>query len=348
MLLSPDLDFRTLCVNASEDTICRAVWTYFYLEVSQETIAKMYCVRQSTISKWIDRVFSAHLFEEPHEPRRKLDDSDVEFLITTVETDPLLYLKEIVTLMKNERNKDVSVSTIHRALVTAGYTHKRCRLLVKRAKIDLIASFEYRLSREIGTIRQYQLLFIDEISFHAEDFIRTCGRALKGMSPNTKTQRLARSQISAVVAMDMNGYVHSHIQYGHFDRQQFVEFLIDLIRLGKIGTSGGSRSKIILDGCSIHRHQNISEGLRKMGIQYFILPPYCPESNCIENFFRSLRCKMRELYRDYSRLNFSEIDFIHRVLDLHLRVDCRPLLNHSGWVDHEYYKSPYLEKKSCW
>ncbi|KAL0241284.1 hypothetical protein GEMRC1_006519 [Eukaryota sp. GEM-RC1] len=105
MLLNPDIDFRTMCTNASEDTICRAVWTYFFLDISQAQMALHYCVSQSTISKWISKALDAASCPQSSDDnsRGKLSDEDIKYIIDILESDPLLYLREIVDLLDTKK-----------------------------------------------------------------------------------------------------------------------------------------------------------------------------------------------------------------------------------------------------
>ncbi|KAL0241494.1 hypothetical protein GEMRC1_006729 [Eukaryota sp. GEM-RC1] len=285
LLCDPEVDLFTLTHHASEDTKVRAVWTYLWLEKTQAEVSSYYAINQSTLSRWVRQAF------KPKESHLRdisiLDDHDRDFILTTLEETPELYLREIVELLLHQRHKSVSVSTIHRFLIHSGYSWKRCQILVKRAKRSLIVAFENRLLMTIGPIRQHRLLFVDEITFRAGDFERTSIWSPKGAPVHKLMSTQVSHPISACVAIDINGYVMAHIQEGHFNRSQFVSFLTSLNSHGILYTFGGPRSCIVLDGCNIHNHDNIIHGMRKAGVAYHILPPYCPDSNPIETFFQS-------------------------------------------------------------
>ncbi|KAL0251622.1 hypothetical protein GEMRC1_000834 [Eukaryota sp. GEM-RC1] len=122
-----------------------------FLDISQAQIAIHYGVSQSTTSKWISKAFDAASCPQSSDDksRGKLSDEDIKYIIEILESDPLLYLREIVDLLGTNRNIIVSITTVHRALVREGYTHVRCRMLVKRAKSDPILSFERLLSQKL-------------------------------------------------------------------------------------------------------------------------------------------------------------------------------------------------------
>ncbi|KAL0248072.1 hypothetical protein GEMRC1_003309 [Eukaryota sp. GEM-RC1] len=136
LLCDPNVDLYKLNHHASEDTKVRAVWTYLWLEKTQAEVASFYAIHQSTLSRWISQAF------KPEATHLKdisiLDEDDRRFILTTLEQTPDLYLREIVDLLVEVRNKVVSVTTIHRFLIHSGYSWKRCQILVKRAKEALL------------------------------------------------------------------------------------------------------------------------------------------------------------------------------------------------------------------
>ncbi|KAL0243363.1 hypothetical protein GEMRC1_005924 [Eukaryota sp. GEM-RC1] len=316
-----------------------------FLEKTQQEVAEFYLVSQSTVSRWI-----VEAFEDKDDKgntsdlyRGKLQPEDITFIQQVLETDPLLYLREIVSLVKRFCNKTVSISCIHRSLVKIGYSHKRCKMLVKRAKQQLIQNFEVKLAQSVGFILQYQLVFVDEVSLRGEDFVRSCGWSPRGVPISSETKLIEQSQIGTCVAIGRDGYLHSHIKSGHFNRHEFVLFLQDLLRTNILNSCGRTNSIIILDGCRIHNHIDIFEGLRKAGVKYFILPPYCPEQNPIENFFKILKSKLQDYSRHFPGIG--EFQLLHYVLYHKMRFDCSKLFKNAGYENYKFYKSPYLVKK---
>ncbi|KAL0239805.1 hypothetical protein GEMRC1_009913 [Eukaryota sp. GEM-RC1] len=339
MLLSCH-ELASLRVNASEDTKVRACYSYLFLEGSQATVAKYFCISQSTLSRWIQTLFSSESTESTSaNTRQLLSPAEVSFILSTVQEDPLLYLREIKARLFRFSGRVCSISTIHRSLVSSGFSRKRCRSMIRKAKVQLILNFEKKLSFSLGIIFTNQLVFIDEISFRKEHFSRLYGRSPRNIPVATENQLVNVDQISVVVAISQDGYLYHHIQEGHFSRLQSVAFLEDLINLGYLRTKTGSRSVLVVDGCNIHVSPFIHAALKKCGISYFILPPYCPESNPIEAFFGVLRRKVREI--SHHSIGQNSIDVLQAILP-RLKCDCTRLFNHSGWKDFEYYKSPYL------
>ncbi|KAL0242384.1 hypothetical protein GEMRC1_004947 [Eukaryota sp. GEM-RC1] len=334
--------FHKRSVNASEDTKTRAVYTYFWLNKTQEEVAFFFNVKQSTISRWISSAFEDKDSYKTSGNVGVLDSDDKSFIKSVLDADPPLYLREIVGLISIHRNKDVSVSTIQRAIASLNYTRKRCVALVRRARIQLITKFECMWNNRVGIVIQSQLVFIDEVSFRIEDYERTYGYSPAGVQIDRELGQMQHFQISLCVAIGMDGFIYCEAQYGHFDRKDFVNFLFGLIQGGYLGAAGATHSKIILDGCRIHIHEAISEGLRKCGIEYFGLPPYCPESNPIELFFGILKRKLRDEFHFQDRANVDHLAFVKRLTESKMYYECRRLFDKAGWRQHRYYRSPYL------
>ncbi|KAL0211250.1 hypothetical protein P9112_009548 [Eukaryota sp. TZLM1-RC] len=119
-----------------------------------------------------------------------------------------------------------SLSTIHRVLVSSGISHKKCTEVITIANCDLIRHFCRKWNQTIGVVRHEQLIFIDEISFRGEHFLRANGRSPVGSPVAVFKPTVNERQITCAVAIDQHGVVLSQIIEGQFDRTSFVCFLI--------------------------------------------------------------------------------------------------------------------------
>ncbi|KAL0218362.1 hypothetical protein P9112_004015 [Eukaryota sp. TZLM1-RC] len=270
-----------------------------------------------------------------------LSTAEVSFIVSLVKEDPLLYLREIKQALYRHCGRKCSISTIHRTLISNGFSRKRCRSMIRKAKVTLILAFEKQLSINLGIVLTYQLVFVDEISFRKEHFTRLYGRSPKNEPVAAENGLINVDQISLAVAIDQNGYLFHHLQEGQFFRLEYISFLKDILRLGFLRTNTSSRSVLIVDGCRIHLSPFITAALNKMGIFYIVLPPYCPESNPIEAYFSVLRKNIRDASHQIK--GKSSIEIIQTVLP-QLKFDCTALFNHSGWIDYQLYESPYLSE----
>ncbi|KAL0214178.1 hypothetical protein P9112_006362 [Eukaryota sp. TZLM1-RC] len=161
--------------------------------------------------------------------------------------------------------KYVSLSTIRRVIINAGYTHKVATKLVKHCKRRLIENFENLFTNLIGTVVHSQLLFIDELSFRQEQFCRKTGWSPEGEPVIIPVKQMNAMHISLVVCINQWSYVTGHMKEGHFNRHEFIGFSKDIIESGITHRFPGNRSVLVLDGCRIHTGPEIFHAVRKVG-----------------------------------------------------------------------------------
>ncbi|KAL0239988.1 hypothetical protein GEMRC1_010096 [Eukaryota sp. GEM-RC1] len=332
-------ELRSLKTHASEDTRVRACAALLF---NSEEVARFYSVSQSTVSRWLkDSLDSSP--DENRGRKRILSDEEVSTLLEVIDSTPLLFLRELQQLAVTYFGKSVCLSSIRRVLQRAGLSHKAASHVIKHTKRNLIVMFEIRLETQIGCILQEQLLFIDEVSFRQEHFQRMHGWSKSGTTIFGMKKRFPERQLSLVVAMDIQGYVCSFLQEGHFNRIGFIDFLKYIISSGITSKFPGIRSVIVLDGCNIHRSPDLYEGMRKSAVKYFILPPYSPESNPIESFFSMMRKRVRDLSYCFPDALVAEL--ITTSLESLRGYNCRPLFQKAGWNQRSFTDLPILLTK---
>ncbi|KAL0224750.1 hypothetical protein RCL1_002662 [Eukaryota sp. TZLM3-RCL] len=236
----------------------------------------------------------------------------------------------------------ISISTLHRILIASGLSLKKCSQVMKIANLELVQAFCLSWNERFGIVRQDQLVFLDEISFRSDDFHRPRGRSPKGEAVATLKVQFSEKQVSCAVSIDCKGIILSHIKEGHYDRSAFVQFLSDLIDSGHLFRYPGPRSILILDGCKIHFSPDVYEAMRKAGLMYVKLPPYCPEMNPIEAFFAVLRRRVRLVWEHNQQVN--PVEILNSQLSHLQDYDCSRLFDHSGFCDYKYYSSPYMSE----
>ncbi|KAL0218564.1 hypothetical protein P9112_004217 [Eukaryota sp. TZLM1-RC] len=145
----------SLRYHTSEDTRVRALYTVLFLGRTQTEVGQLFWVHQTTISKWVHDLFEPN--NKSAISRCVLTDADGEFLDHLLNTRPLLFLREIKTILEIHSNKQVSVSTIHRFLVEKrNFTRKKARMVVQKAKAEPIHSFSNYFRGNFGIVIQEQ------------------------------------------------------------------------------------------------------------------------------------------------------------------------------------------------
>ncbi|KAI9179903.1 hypothetical protein H9P43_005235 [Blastocladiella emersonii ATCC 22665] len=124
---------------------------------------KLLC-SHSTISRWVVayRAGGVAAFEPvPRPPREtKLDADDDEFVRAAITSTPWLTLRDLSELLRAERNKSVSVSTLSRLLDRLGFSKKVVKS--RGANYNEEARAAWRQYVETAGFRADQLVFCDE------------------------------------------------------------------------------------------------------------------------------------------------------------------------------------------
>jgi hypothetical protein len=126
-------------------------------------------------------------------------------------------------------------------------------------------------------------VFIDESGFNVW-IKRNYGRSKKGTRCFTVCDGQRGQNISLVMAIGLNGVLHTKVRTGAFTRELYTEFLVELSEL-----LAGGRFHFIMDNCIIHK--NIALDRNDHTIHY--LPPYSPFLNPIEAAFSCLKAEVK-------------------------------------------------------
>ena len=104
-----------------------------------------------------------------------------------------------------------------------------------------------------------KFVWVDETGSNKKDQVRRCGYVLRGEYPVYHRFLHRGQRISAIAALSADGVIALELTKGTVDGSKFVDFI---------------RSILVLDNCSVHHVQEVSELLDEAGILHFFLPPY--------------------------------------------------------------------------
>ena len=97
-------------------------------------------------------------------------------------------------------------------------------------------------------------------------------------------------RISASAALFADGVIALELTKGTVDGSKFVDFIRGkLIAEMQPFDGENTGSILVLDNCSVHHVQEVSELLDEAGILHFFLPPYSPEFNPVEEMFSYIK-----------------------------------------------------------
>ena len=213
------------------------------------------------------------------------------FLVTRLEENSQLTLKELVQEVETKFNIETSESALNHALEKMGISWKNVLPIpvdwnapsVIRARTTFIGSY-------LRFLEEDKLFYIDESGFNMHIF-RSKGRASKG-KPATITLVPKGKRVSLIAALSNSGISHYELlnligEKKGTNANDFRLFILNLVKKIPFG------SVLILDNAKIHHAtqvQDLWDMIKKAyEIEVIYLPPYSPFLNPIELAFNDIK-----------------------------------------------------------
>lgn len=119
--------------------------------------------------------------------------------------------------------------------------------------------------------------------------------------------RLERGQRYYLLpAISVDGLLNAFIYPGQLNLDGFVRWVCDRV-LPKCERFPGPRSVLILNNASWHHCQELKDICKEKGVILNYLPPYSPDLNPIEAFFKDFKALLKKTYREkYGQSNSPE------------------------------------------
>lgn len=228
---------------------------------------------------------------EPAAPReRKMRwPADVEsFVRDYIEGHPCFFIEELQDELREKFPAiPSSSSTISRYL---RFDLKMSRkVLQKRAREARPGDIDYyEFTLEQVYMHPEQLVFVDETSKDSRASVRHFAWSLKGTPAIVNLPFSRGKRVSALAAMDSEGFLGWRITTDTFTRKTFYEGFIEEI-LPLIQPWPMRNSIVLMDNARIHMFQELVEAVHSRGAHIFFLPPYCPHMNPIEFGFSNVK-----------------------------------------------------------
>ena len=122
--------------------------------------------------------------------------------------------------------------------------------------------------------------------------MRQYGYALLGVTPICYHSHARGCRISAIAALSSDGLVAIELKSGNVNSEDFYDFILGNLIPNMHPYDGvAPKSVAIMDNCSIHHVNAVSDMFRAAGI---FLPPYSPDYNPIELAFSSVKYFLKE------------------------------------------------------
>lgn len=227
---------------------------------------------------------------------RLLDHDDCAYIDTLLNRDPTIYLDEIQDKLVEDRDTDVSIASIQRAIERLDFTRKVVSKEAKERNNLLRAIWE-------GGMAQYDdpdlFLFLDESAVNNLTTQRLAGWSQRGIPCVRRATFLRGAHYSILPALSINGIEALDIFEGAVNREKFVGFLREQIA-PILNPYPGKRSVVVMDNCAIHHEEEIRHLIEdECGARLIYLPPYSPDFNPIEEAFSAIKAWLRRHEDEY-------------------------------------------------
>lgn len=277
----------------SNDLRWRIVWQRIALNLGFQDIAKNLNISVGTAYNIFKLFETTGEVDHKKLPQRecKLDSHHELYIIGFILHFPTLQLSELVDRVEEISGTRVSTSTMCRLLARYGFTRKKIQLVATQRRLDLRASF----IASIYTFPKEMFVYIDETGSKLKDMLRKYGYALCG-DRAVNHQLLVRGQnITSIAAICTEGLLAVEITANKVNGEMFFDFLRGSL-IPELHQFNGynPKSVVIMDNCSIHRVQEVTDLLNSAGVLTLFLPPYSPDLNPIELAFSYIKYYLKE------------------------------------------------------
>ena len=274
----------------SNDLRWRIVWQRIAKDLTFQQIAQNLCISTATASN-IFKLFQATGEVDPKHPSkrdalRKLDDHHELYIIGLVFEYPTLHLQEIASKVEEITGTVVSTSTLCRLLGRHGFTRKKVQSVALQRSLDLRALY----MANIATFTKDMFVWVDETGSDLKEMLRRYGYALRGERAVCNRLQVRGQRVSAIAAISTDGFLGADFTTGSVNRETFYDFVRGTLIPEMLPFDGiNSKSIAVMDNCSIHHVQEVSDLFTDAGVMLVYLPPYSPDMNPIELAFSYIK-----------------------------------------------------------
>jgi transposase len=214
-------------------------------------------------------------------PKRQLDRQLLEVVLQHISTNPSVSLSELSYLLASEHNTFVSISTLSKTLMNAGFTFKKLAKVASERKEEQLANFILR----IGKYTPEQLVFADESSKDERTIQRSRGWAPKGQRSISTVPFLRGVRYTILPFLTMQGVLSVKVVKGSMIRTELMDYLKEdivsttsgrsiclcldrhfLLQLKRMNPYPLPHSVLVMDNAQIHRSPELVDLIEEHGL----------------------------------------------------------------------------------
>jgi transposase len=282
----------------STDLRQKIIDTYENERISQRQLAKRFRVAPSFIVKLLKQYRETGQIAPRTSPGRprELNETHMEVVQALVEAKNDLTLDELCLEVQQQCGVTVSRSTMCRVMKRLQITRKKKTLHPDEKGSDRVQRLREEYWDEIRDVSVKDLVFIDESGVNL-GLMRLLAWAVQGRRAHGEKPKRGKN-VSLVAGLSLSGVVASAVVLGAFDGLSFEAFVAT-----RLVPNLWPGACVVMDNCSIHKHEEIRSLIEAAGARVVYLPPYSPDFSPIENFWSKLKALLRTLgVRTYEAL----------------------------------------------
>lgn len=204
-------------------------------------------------------------------------------------------LKKLVIWLQGKCHRSVSKNTIRTLLRQSGFSWKKCKKLLAKAKPAQRQQYIEQLSQMFIEMCDGKaiLIYIDEAHFH-QDLDLGYSWSVKGQPQWVKSNSPGLSaKINYYGAYD---FAHGQCflwSNGRLNSDNTIAFLQAVVNWLQVTDQ---TVYIILDGAPWHRSKKVAAAATQLGFTFVRLPAYSPDLNPIEGLWKWMREEVTQLH----------------------------------------------------
>lgn len=272
------------------------MWLVILRSMSFADVGELLFISERSVRRYVERFYmtgNVQATKQKHGPQLILSDFEQTLVIQLLVDKPSIYLHEIQARLCDATGTMVHESTICRTIHHLGFTRKKIEHIAFQRSDDLRALF----MSNISLFDPITLIWVDESGFQQRNSIRNYGYSLRGMRAEDHQLKLGKLSINVIGIMSLSGMEDIYMVEETVNGDTFEKFVATCLLPQLMPFNGyNTHSVVIMDNCSVHHVERITQMITSTGAILKFLPPYSPDLNPIELVFSKAKSFIKSNY----------------------------------------------------
>ena len=315
----------------STDLRWRAVWLVLLRNMSYNEVSDILFMSERSVRRYVElyqHTGDVEPSKQKHGPDKVLNEIEMLIVIELLSNQPSIYLDEVQEELYNRTGTRVHNSTICRTMQHLGFSRKRLQRVALQCSDELRGQF----MAEISQFDPMTFVWVDESGFNRRNTIRAYGYSLRGMRAVDHQLKHRGVNINSIGIMSHLGVEDVYLLERNVDGDMFEDFCRKcLIPILMPFNGTNTHSVVIMDNCSIHHTQRVTEMILSTGALLRFLPPYSPDLNPIEFVFSKVKSFVKANDSVF-HFTFSPRTIVSMAFNTVTQEDCMHYIRHCGYT----------------